>query len=321
MNPADSESFQNELQAQGSVLQRHDQQLTSMAESLQTLVARHESSMESVRDHLRRLPVAAPHPGSSSTSEARVPPPERCSGAPGSCRPFLVQCSLSFELQPSAFPTERSRVAYIVSLLTGRARDWGTAEWERDSPICASVSAFSTEFRKVFDHETPGREAAQGLLNLTQGGRTVADYAIEFRTIAADSSWNAPSLLDAFYHGLSGRIKDELAARDLPTDLDHLVALAVRIDGRLRERWRERAQVSVSPAPPHSPRDPQPPPTSQHAPSGSPEPMQLGRSQLSMEERQRRLRANQCMYCGQDGHFVSTCPVKGRAHQSSRGRW
>ena len=92
MNPADSDSFQNELQAQGSVLQRHDQQLTSMAESLQTLVARHESSMESVRDHLRRLPVAAPHPGSSSTSEARVPPPERCSGAPGSCRPFLVQC-------------------------------------------------------------------------------------------------------------------------------------------------------------------------------------------------------------------------------------
>ena len=159
------------------------------------------------------------------------------------------------------------------------------------------------------------------MLNLTQGGRIVADYAIEFRTIAADSSWNAPSLLDAFYHGLSGRIKDELAARDLPTDLDHLVALAVRIDGRLRERWRERAQVSVSPAPPHPPRDPQPPPTSQHAPSGSPEPMQLGRSQLSMEERQRRLRANQCMYCGQDGHFVSTCPVKGRAHQSSRGRW
>ena len=152
MNPADSDSFQNELQAQGSVLQRHDQQLTTMTEGLQTLVARHESSMESVRDHLRRLPVAAPHPGSSSTSEARVPPPERCSGAPGSCRPFLVQCSLSFELQPSAFPTERSRVAYIVSLLTGRARDWGTAEWERDTPVCASVSAFSTELRKVFDH-------------------------------------------------------------------------------------------------------------------------------------------------------------------------
>ena len=235
MNPADSDPLQKELQAQANALLCHDQQLTTMAEGQQTLAARYENSMESVREHLRRLPVAAPHPSSpahsSSASEARVPPPERCSGASGSCRPFLVQCSLAFELQPSAFPTERSRVAYIISLLTGRARAWGTAEWERDLPVCASVSSFSTELRNVFDHETPGREAAQGLLNLTQGGRTVTDYAIEFRTIAAESSWNAPSLLDAFYHGLSGRIKDELAARDLPTDLDYLVALAIHIEG------------------------------------------------------------------------------------------
>ena len=50
------------------------------------------------------------------------------------------------------------------------------------------------------------------------------------------SDWNASSLTDAFYNGLSDDIKDELAARDPPTDLDALVATAISIDGRLQER-------------------------------------------------------------------------------------
>ena len=182
--------------------------------------------------------------------------------------------ALAFEFQPSAFPTERSRVEYIISLLTGRARDWGTAEWERNSPTCATVDSFSTGFRKIFDHVTPGREAARGLLRLTQGDRTVADYAIEFCTIAAESSWNAPSLFNAFYHRLSDRIKDELAARDPPTDLDCLVALAIRIDGRLRERWRKGGRPVVTPVRFRSPLEviPSPPSADQHVSGGSSEP-------------------------------------------------
>ena len=301
------------------MIQRHDQQLTFLAEAMQSMALRHERSMESFQEHLLRLTAnaqtrAAPSPPVRPpvVSEARMPPPERCSGAPGSCRPFLVQCTLTFEQQPSAFPTERSRVAYIVSLLTGRARDWGTAEWERQSSMCSSVQLFSAELRKVFDHVTPGREAARGLLNLAQGGRTVADYSIEFRTIAAESNWNAPSLFDAFYNGLSDRIKDELAARDPPADLDSLVTLAIRIDGRLRERRRERAQSSVPPVSFHSPPRRPSPPAEQSAPSALPEPMQLGRAQLSTAERQRRLRENQCLYCGRDGHFVFILSSKRR---------
>ncbi|KAK9521450.1 hypothetical protein VZT92_021255 [Zoarces viviparus] len=225
----------------------HEQQLTFLAEAMSI---RHERSMVSLHDHLMSLSAAAqgpaaatassPPPRTSPGSDARLPPPERYSGAPGSCRPFLIQCSLAFELQPSAFPSERSRVAYIVSLLTSRAKDWGTAEWERQSLICASVQLFSEELLKVFNHATPGREVARGLFDLKQGGRSVADYSIEFRTIAAESNWNASSLLDAFYHGLSDCLKDELAARDLPAGLDELVALSIHIDGYLRERRRER---------------------------------------------------------------------------------
>ena len=112
----------------------------------------------------------------------------------------------------------------MITQLTGRAREWGTAEWEKQSALCSSVTAFSEGLRKVFDHATPGREAARGLFNLVQGSRRVTDYSIEFRTLAAERDLNSSSLTDAFYNGLSDDIKDELVARDPPTDLDALIA-------------------------------------------------------------------------------------------------
>ena len=315
MNPADSnpDPVQQALTSQAAAIQRHEDQLSSVSEGLQEFAARQDRNLNTIREQLNQLFLSA----RPTAPEARLPPPERYSGEPGTCRPFLTQCSLLFELQPSSYPSERARVAFIISQLTGRARDWGTAEWERQSGICSSVKLFSDELKKVFDHVTPGREAARGLLSLVQGGRSVADYSIEFRTIAAESKWNADSLFDAFYHGLSDVIKDELAARDPPVDLDALIALAIRVDGRLRERKKEKAQPAILRGPPRMPAavpvSALPFPSNA---SGDPtEPMQLGRTHLSLAERQRRLRDNRCLYCGQIGHFLASCPVKGQAHQ------
>ena len=45
---------------------------------------------------------------------------------------------------------------------------------------------------------------------------------------------------DTFLHGLSEEIKDELAAQELLTDLDSLIALTIRINDQLRDRMREK---------------------------------------------------------------------------------
>lgn len=44
------------------------------------------------------------------------------------------------------------------------------------------------------------------------------------------------------------------------------------------------------------------------------EPMQVGRTRISAEERRRRRETNSCFYCGNAGHFASRCPLKGNAH-------
>ena len=124
-------------------------------------------------------------------------------------------------------------------------------------------------------------------MNIRQGNRTVAEFSIDFRTLARRSEWNAAAVVDAFFHGLADYIKDELVSHDLPESLDEAVALAVRIDRRVQARRREkgrqsqpftrtRSSVSTSLPPPSHPQDL----------CDQPESMEIGRAILSPEERQ-----------------------------------
>ncbi|KAI4887347.1 hypothetical protein NFI96_002626 [Prochilodus magdalenae] len=168
-------------------------------------------------------------------------------GDPERCRGFLLQCSLVFERQPSRFPTERARVAYIMALLTGRALTWATPLWEQRSDSCSSVAQFSEAMHRTFFNPEGGRAAAPWLLRLRQGARSASDYAIDFRTLGSESGWNEEALMALFHQGLNERLKDELATRDLPSTLEAM-------DNRLRERERSRAtRFRGSPSWPASP--------------------------------------------------------------------
>lgn len=148
-------------------------------------------------------------------------------------------------------------------LMSGRALAWAMVVWEQQSAICIRLEDFVAEVRKVFDSPVSGIEAARKLLQLRQDFRSVADYAVDFCTLAAKSAWNPESLVDTFLHVLSEEIKDELAVLELCMDPDSLIALTMRIDGRLREHRREKRSVlghtrlsTVSPLPPNNPGSP-----------------------------------------------------------------
>jgi hypothetical protein len=162
--------------------------------------------------------------------EPRFPPTERIDGEPGTRRAFIAQCSLIIELQPSSFPSDHSKIVYLITMMSRRALVWATAVWEQQSAVCFSLEEFVVEVKKVFDAPLPGREAARKLLQLQKDYRSVADYSMDFHTLAAESAWNQEALFDMFLHCVSEEVKDELAAREQPTDLYSLIALTIRID-------------------------------------------------------------------------------------------
>lgn len=305
--------------------EQRDQSQASTAEILRAAAAS-EQQMGSLAAQVQQLTVALNQltvaarpsrveadPGPSTRVAAAALPeptggvPERYGGDPEGCNPFIVNCSILFALQPQTFASERAKVAFTINLLTERARLWGTAEWERQTPACASFNAFTAELRKVFGPVSRGPDAAGGLLGLRQGTRRVVDYALEFRIRARESDWNSGAQIDAFLVGLAEYLKDELVSYELPSSLDRIIELVTRLDQRIQARRQEKRR-SFSGHQRAWRRDRLPE-------VEEPEPMQVGEARRRAAEQQRRRRQDVCLYCGKAGHFIVDCPVKGLTHQ------
>lgn len=307
MDPAEFAHLRSALENQGALLGTHQQDIQHVTENLRAVTDTLASLTAQIQQMQasRTLAPVAPTPIATPISphEPRLPAPPTYDGDPNTCRSFLSQCSLVLELQASSFPTERSKVAYIITLLSGKAREWATAVWDAQDACCGNFRSFTAEMRKVFDRSSTGHQAAGQILNLRQGSRSVFNYAIEFRTLAASCGWDDQALFDAFLHGLSDSVKDELSARELPSSLQGLIDLAGRIDARKRLRQQERNldtrsfQPQTLPCPLETP----------------PEPMLVDRARISPQERQRRRDEGACFYCGQSGHLLRVCPLKGKA--------
>ncbi|KAG1953664.1 retrotransposable element [Pimephales promelas] len=292
-----------------------EKNLNDTARAVQALVAQVSGLTQQIQ-HLRiptappALPIPPPPPPADpSQSEPRLPTPEPYTGEENFCREFLTRCTMHFSLQPRTFREEQTKVGFVLTLLTGRAALWGAAVWESQDDCCSSFQKLSDEMRRVFDRAASGREAARVLTELRQGERSVSDFSIEFRTLAAESRWNEEAQWDMFLHGLADRIQKEIYALDLPTKLNDLIALALRVDARL-SRIKSRGQHDRLPGGIEGQR-----PGGEGAVSltHDHEPMQVGRARLSREEKERRRSLGLCLYCGGAGHLAFNCLLKGPA--------
>ncbi len=137
------------------------------------------------------------------------------------------------------------------------------------TPCCGHYELFKEEMIKIFDRSVFGCEASRLLTTLHQGRRSVADFAIEFRTLATMCEWNEPALVARFLEGLNMDLKEETYARGPPAQLDQLIELGIRLDRCFEQRRRVRVSDSrpletLTPAVVSSPL------------CSDPEPMQLG---------------------------------------------
>ncbi|KAI4902633.1 hypothetical protein NFI96_002208 [Prochilodus magdalenae] len=174
----------------------------------------------------------------------------------------------------------------------------------------------------VFDHPHDSKSHGELLSRLRQGSRSVAEYSLEFRTIAAGTGWNEPALLTYYRLGLNQDVLTELACRDDDLSLDELITLAIRLDHLKSRSSFVSPRTPFVRTPRSAPRVSMPTPQARAVPrvtsEPSPEePMQCDSSHLSRAERLRRLHGGLCLYCGARGHFLRDCQVRPQRFRTS----
>lgn len=295
-NPAALAQVSTELSAQATQLATHHQQLTHLTSLTEELVRAMQQLRHPNPAVTPPATMTASQPTHVSNAPATVSPrlafPEKFDGSPSRCKGFLLQCKLFVNQQPALYPTDSSRVAFVCNLLTGKALEWATAIWKEEECNYPTFETFLKQFREVFEHPADGRSPGEQLLSLTQGRNTAAEYALSFRTLAAQTNWVEDTLKTLFRRGLNTNLQSELACRDEGKKLNELIELTIRLDHLIRSRRNPRTQLHVSSDTPPD------------------EPMQLGFTRLTHEERMHRLQNHLCLYCGQSGHRKSTCSVR-----------
>uniref|UniRef100_A0A672NT97 CCHC-type domain-containing protein n=1 Tax=Sinocyclocheilus grahami TaxID=75366 RepID=A0A672NT97_SINGR len=282
----------SELQAafayQSEVLKDYQKQLESL-----------QSTNEYLTHYIRSLPPPMPQTVSLAM-------PDKFDGSADKCRGFIRQVEIYFDHQKDKFASDNQKFAFLMTLLMGRVITWAAAVWESDSIICTSYEYFKQKLHDVFVYPAGGRYISTQLLSMSQGNHLAADYAVEYRTLAAQSGWNDVSLKAVFQRSLTQELQAELACKGKTSTFSEFVNLAIRIDNLMRNApKRIPAYGSLSSISTLAQSHSVPLATNQ-------EPMQLGLSRLSEEERVRRRRHNLCFYCGEVGHRRLKCPHKTR---------
>ncbi len=198
-----------------------DPRTPSPADILEELVTKLRASL---------MPVSTP----PSASVSPMAMPATYAGDAADCGGFLLQIALFIEMQPATFPTERSKVAFLISLLSGRALLWAKAIWNSNTAIINSFDAFTNNFKEVFGSAAGTLSVSDQLLRLLQGAKSTLEYTVHFRTLAATSGWNETALLSAYRQGLDPRIRTQMVIYDVSVVLESFMQKANRIAQRFQ---------------------------------------------------------------------------------------
>ena len=99
------------------------EQIGSQVSSLAAPVSLHGPAVSSASD----FPAAAPVSSPSQPRKPFIRTPVGYAGELGRCRQFSHQCTLVFEQQLLSYASDRTKTAFMMSLLSDQAADWAVA--------------------------------------------------------------------------------------------------------------------------------------------------------------------------------------------------
>lgn len=264
--------------------------------------------------------------------------PERFDGSPDKFKGFIIQLELYIRLQPAAFPNNTTRVLFAANCLQGKALTWfepmlnsffakGNEAPLRVRQIFSSFEEFKKELRTFCGVQDAAKEAERKIQGLKQQ-TSVAHYASQFRSVAVHLGWDDSAMAFVFFQGLKQEVRERYIDKEKPDKLNALIEDAIKIDNRIQEFRQDNGKKNHIPyygrnqANTSHPRR-----TKGFYPAGGTMSMDLDmghkkrqtnkkfvkKGPLSQSERDRRMKNNLCLYCGESGHSARDCPKKGNS--------
>ncbi|KNF03942.1 hypothetical protein PSTG_03028 [Puccinia striiformis f. sp. tritici PST-78] len=229
--------------------------------------------------------------------------PDRFDGTRGEpAETYTSQVGLFMEANPKKFSTDRLKVIFCISNLTGPASTWA-------QPYSRMILAheevnfddFFEAFRGMY-FDTEKKPKAEKALRLLKQTKSVATYTHQFAIHSGDSGWEVPTLISQYIQGLKKEIRLGIVyARANFETLEAAASFALKIDN----------EMSGTDSP-HAP----------SAPQANPNAMDISafRGQLTDTEKMRMMKAGLCFRCGVKGHLSRDCPEKGKGKEKERDK-
>ena len=232
---------------------------------------------------------------------------------------FLAKMNLIFMISPDRFPTDETKVIYIISRLYGNAMNWAASLIENQDPCFLDYDAFIAKINSVYGSFDSTFVANQKLRTIRQRQLgDVRNYILEFNRYADESSWNEEAKMDAFLAGLN----DQIANRILemfpgPRSLSAMQTIAARIDSRI---VANRNFFNSSNRSNNRPRNSNNNSNKKKWNSKKKNFNSKFHGPLSNEEKERRRRENLCLYCGSSQHTLDNCPLKNKNKNNNNNK-
>ncbi|MBW0556443.1 hypothetical protein O181_096158 [Austropuccinia psidii MF-1] len=163
-------------------------------------------------------------------------------------RGFIQSCQLIFHNDPENFFSDRRKVFYSTSFLTGRAGKWiepylSNISNEDPSYLLNNWKLFETQLFNLFGDPNEVRKAEQELDNLRmkESGQ-VSLYIADFRSLMSRiGDWGERAYIHMYRRGLASRLLDQLASHPGNFDsLQELMEITLELDTRYHERQKEK---------------------------------------------------------------------------------
>ena len=287
----------------------------------QQFIASLQERIAALESHLSQTvpPVVAPI--SKFRTIKHNKPPEFDGKDKHFCTTFLSHVELYMRINRSEFNTDEDKILFATSYLRGPAYSWIEPHLTKPKDsLMTNWETFKDTLISTLGDPDRERTLTRQLQSLRQN-KSCASYATEFFKLSTFLLWNNEALIAQFYSGLKPEIKDALAIQDRTFDtVEDLSAACIRLDNRLYERRtddkKDNDRKTSAPFRSNLPPTQTAPRPSPRNTSSDPVPMDIDATSnkkykpLTPQEKDRRRKNNLCMYCGEQGHMVNTCPIR-----------